>query len=80
MIDKKENWKPFYFESYDCEGWIRWPEDWEEVKEYHSISKLKRARSWDRGNPYPPFYGFMLQCRNGKYTLERFFKKHNMEM
>ena len=79
-MQARNNWQPFYFESEYCRGWIRWPEDWEEVKEYHPLSKLERAKSWDRGGIRRAFFGFTLQCRKGKMTLKEFFEKHNMEM
>ena len=88
MSSKDNSWQPFFFESNDCFGWIHSPKEWEDVKKFHSISYLEKAKRWMRFDPvHPekrynckhPYFGYSLKCK-GEQTLGDFFIKYDMEM
>jgi len=77
-----DNWRPFYFESNKCHGWIHSSHEWEKVKEYHDLYYLKKAKKWHRTHNTLlnyPYFGYTLKCQ-GEETLFDFFVNHEMEM
>ncbi len=85
-MENIENFKPFYFESNACWGFVNTAEDWKNMKttyfsnDFRTDDKLRIYNARVHKSPkHPNYFGFYTEYA-GDETLKDFFLANNMTL